>query len=44
MDKIPWNDWDVDAGFRGYCHKFSFICHDLRACQAWEEREIEFED
>jgi hypothetical protein len=44
MDKIPWNDWDVDAGFRGYCHKFSFICHDLRACQAWEEREFEFED
>ena len=44
MDKIPWNDWDVDAGFRGYCHKFEFICHDLRACQAQEEREFEFED
>jgi hypothetical protein len=44
LDKIPWNDWDVDAGFRGYCHKFSFICHDLRSCQAFEEREFEFDD
>jgi hypothetical protein len=41
MDRIPWNEWDVDAGFRGYCEKFSFICHDLRSCQAWEEREDE---
>jgi hypothetical protein len=41
MDRIPWNEWDVDAGFRGYCEKFSFICHDLRSCQAWEEREEE---
>lgn len=44
MDRIPWNSWDVDAGFRGYCHKLEFICHDLRACQAWEEREYEAED
>ena len=44
MDKIPWNQWDVDAGFRGYCNKFDFICHDLRSCQAWEEREFESED
>jgi hypothetical protein len=44
MDKIPWNAWDVDAGFRGYCTKFDFICHDLRSCQAWEEREFEFDD
>ena len=41
MDRIPWNNWDVDAGFRGYCNKFDFICHDLRSCQAWEEREFE---
>lgn len=41
MDRIPWNEWDVDAGFRGYCNKLDFICHDLRACQAWEEREFE---
>jgi len=44
MDRIPWNGWDVNAGFRGYCNKFDFICHDLRACQAWEERESEEED
>ena len=44
MEKIPWNQWDVDAGFRGYCNKFDFICHDLRSCQAWEEREFESED
>ena len=41
MESIGWNQWDVDAGFRGYCHKFEFICHDLRSCQAWEEKEFE---
>ena len=41
MDRIPWNNWDVDAGFRGYCNKFDFIYHDMRSCQAWEEREFE---
>ena len=41
MDRIPWNEWDVNAGFRGYCNKLDFICHDLRSCQAWEEREFE---
>jgi hypothetical protein len=44
MDAIPWNAWDVAAGFRGYCTKFDFVCHDLRSCQAWEEREFEDED
>lgn len=44
MESIPWNAWDIGAGFRGYCTKFDFICHDLRACQAWEEREFEDED
>jgi hypothetical protein len=44
MERIPRNDWDTDAGFRGYCTKFEFICHDLRVCQAWEEREFEMED
>ena len=41
MERIPRNEWDTDAGFRGYCHKFEFICHDMRSCQAWEEREFE---
>ena len=37
MERIPWNSFDVDAGFRGFCTKFDFCCHDLRSCQAWEE-------
>lgn len=41
MDRIPWNQWDDNAGFRGYCKKFDFICHDLRSCQAWEPKEME---
>ena len=41
MEKIPRNEWDKDAGFRGYCYKFDFICHDLRSCQAWEEYEMD---
>lgn len=41
MERIPRNQWDTDAGYRGYCHKFDFICHDMRSCQAWEEREYE---
>jgi hypothetical protein len=43
MERIPQNEWDTGAGFRGYCHKFDFICHDLRSCQAWEEREYDFD-
>lgn len=41
MERIHQNDWDEGAGYRGYCHKFEFICHDMRSCQAWEEREFE---
>jgi hypothetical protein len=41
MERISRNEWDTDAGYRGYCHKFEFICHDMRSCQAWEEREFE---
>jgi hypothetical protein len=44
MERIPWNEWDVNAGFRGLCEKLNFICHDLRSCQVWEEREFESED
>lgn len=43
MERIPWNQWDDGAGFRGFCTKFSFVCHDLRSCQAWEEKEFEGE-
>ena len=41
MEKIPRNQWDENAGYRGYCHKFDFICHDMRLCQSWEGREYE---
>lgn len=41
MERIPWNQWDVNAGFRGHCRKLNFVCHDLRSCQVWEEREYE---
>ena len=43
MERIPQNDWDTGAGFRGYCHKFDFIYHDMRSCQAWEEREFDLD-
>jgi len=43
MDRIPRNEWDDGAGFRGFCHKFRFVCHDMRSCQAWEEKEFETE-
>jgi hypothetical protein len=41
MERIPRNQWDENSGYRGYCHKFDFICHDMRSCQAWEGREYE---
>ena len=37
MEAIPLDKFDMDGGGRGYCEKFDFICHNLRACQAWEE-------
>ena len=44
MDKIPFNKLDAGAGGRGYCHKFDFICHNLRTCMAWERKDYEVED
>jgi len=38
MDVVPYGPMDADGGGRGYCTKFDFICHNLRTCQAWEER------
>ena len=43
MEIIPLNKLDTDGGGRGYCHKFNFICHNLRTCQAWENKEYEME-
>ncbi|NCX55935.1 MAG: hypothetical protein EBW87_01860 [Burkholderiaceae bacterium] len=39
MERIPLNKYDTGAGGRGFCEKFDFICHNLRVCKAWEERE-----
>lgn len=47
MESIPLDQFDRDGGGRGYCTKFDFICHNLRTCQAWEEKpfaEVEGED
>ena len=44
MEKIPFNAFDADGGGRGYCHKFDFICHNLRTCQAWERKDYEMEE
>lgn len=44
MEDIPLDAYDRDGGGRGYCVKFEFICHNLRTCQAWEEKEFESED
>ncbi len=44
MDRIPFDRLDADGGGRGYCHKFDFICHNLRTCQAWERKDYEAEE
>lgn len=44
MESVPFNALDADGGGRGYCHRFDFICHNLRACQAWERKDFELED
>lgn len=38
MESVPLDQFDRDGGGRGYCTKFDFICHNLRVCQAWEEK------
>lgn len=40
MEIIPINALDRDGGGRGFCHKFDFICHNLRTCQAWERKDF----
>lgn len=41
MEAIPFNQFDNGAGYRGYCTKLKFICHDLRSCIAWERKDFE---
>lgn len=38
MNSIPLDQFDMDGGGRGFCEKFDFICHNLRTCQAWEDK------
>lgn len=38
MLAVPNDVFDMDGGGRGFCVKFDFICHNLRVCQAWEEK------
>lgn len=41
MSVVPMSTFDKTGGNRGYCHKYTFICHDLRVCDQWEEKEYE---
>lgn len=43
MKVVPVSEFDKTGGERGYCHKYIFICHDLRTCDQWEEKEYEDE-
>ncbi len=44
MEVVPQDEFDKDGGGRGYCHKFEFICHNLRVCKAWEKGMKEEDD
>lgn len=44
METINFDKLDLDGGGRGFCHKFDFICHNLRTCQAWEKKYFELKD
>lgn len=44
MDVVPVTEFDTRGGQRGYCHKYTFICHDLRVCDQWEEKEYDDEE
>jgi hypothetical protein len=39
MQVVPEDSFDASGGGRGYCHKYTFICHNLRVCDQWEEAE-----
>jgi len=40
MNSIPLDSFDLDGGGRGFCERFDFICHNLRTCQAWEDKSV----
>jgi len=39
MEVVPQDEFDKDGGGRGYCNKYTFICHTLRVCRQWEKSE-----
>ena len=43
MEVVPQDEFDKDGGGRGYCHKFEFICHNLRVCKSWEKASVMME-
>jgi hypothetical protein len=40
MEVVPQDEFDADGGGRGYCHKYNFICHNLRVCRRWEKAPV----
>ena len=44
MKVVPENELDRNGGGRGFCHKYEFICHNLRVCESWEEAEEKADD
>ena len=44
MEVVPQDELDKDGGGRGYCHKFEFICHNLRVCKSWEKGSVMMEN
>ena len=44
MKVVPETTFDVTGGGRGYCHKYNFICHNLRVCDQWDGEEEEGEE
>ena len=44
MEVVPQDEFDADGGGRGYCHKFEFICHNLRLCKSWEKAPVMMEN
>lgn len=40
MEVVPQDEFDADGGGRGYCNKYTFICHTLRVCRQWEKAPV----
>lgn len=40
MEVVAQDEFDADGGGRGYCNKYTFICHTLRVCRQWEKAPV----